>query len=357
MIILKQLFHKTAAPDAVQQFWSWFVRHESRYRLKQWSPAEFLEAAIGQLRSFDPWLKLLVSSDNGGELELIVTADGDIALFTRVHELVRAAPQVPGWRFTPLKQPMGMEQVRIEMNGEEFSRATLHFYAEESDRFPDEVALVLTHKAYRTADDELFQSGGMIYLENALGELNAATRIDRYRVGPEPADRSKLIALGKLPDYLLWREKEAGTRRGKSAPDVPRPPDRWRIIEAEDRTGRPMLAAFNRAYHDWPHKPCFPWLVAIHIQYKGRRDGLPDERQWAGLQQMEDEILALLPQTEVILLGHKTYDHLRVIYLYAIDYWNSSVALNDYRQQSGWPYDLAFYMTLDKYWQAASGFF
>jgi hypothetical protein len=354
MISLKHIFHR-ASSEQPSLFWRWFVQHESRYRLQQWSSRDFLDAAMVQLRYYDPWIKVMLGPEKDGCLELIVTADGDLAFFARVFELVKAAPTLEGWSIVALKQAIGMEKISIEINEWVFNSDTMQFYAEEDERFPDEVSLVLTHGGYSTQHDDLFQTGGMLYLESALGELDAVVTIDRYRVGPDRPDRTPLISLAKLPDYLLWREKEVSGKYEEPPPDLPH--EKWRIVEAEDAGGMPMLAAFNKAYSDWPFRPCYPWLVVIEIHFRGRKDGLPDPHQWIDLQQIEDEMMVLLSAQQVLLLGHKTYNKARIIYTYARDYLAASVLLHDYRRRSNRPYEFAFYITRDKYWQAAAGFF
>ncbi len=355
MFSWKQIFHSAKPAPAVDAFWKWFARHESCYRLEQWSPQTFLEAALVQLYAFDPCLKLLVGGQPGGPIELIVTADGDIALFVQVFELVAAAPEIEGWKFTALKQGMGMGDVRIEMDDQEFSPFTLHFYAETDERFPDEVSLVLTHPAYAKKDDDLFQSGGTIYLENALGELDTALKIDHYHVGPEPVDRSSLISMERLPAYLLWREKEAAR---PAEDEEPTPlPDLWRLLEAKDAEGRPLLATFNKGCRDWPYKYQYPWVVVVDLKYTGNEQGWPLRQQWSDMQQIEDEIVALLPWQDRIVAGRRTYDNTRLLYLYTRDYWASSVALNRYRREKEGLYDMSFFIARDRYWRAAASFF
>jgi len=60
-----------------------------------------------------------------------------------------------------------------------------------NNNYPDEVNIMLTHDGYKRMRKQ-FQAGGMIYLENGLGEINVATKIDHYEVVPAPAPEKEL---------------------------------------------------------------------------------------------------------------------------------------------------------------------
>src|SRR6476469_8232408 len=86
---------------AITMFWQWFIDNEHRFRGLEKNDSDqalsFLEELIGQMQPFNPYLKALAGPDNNGNYELIITSDGDIALFTEVEKLVAAAPPVPNW--------------------------------------------------------------------------------------------------------------------------------------------------------------------------------------------------------------------------------------------------------------------
>jgi hypothetical protein len=54
--------------------------------------------------------------------ELILTPDGVVANIVFVEELVAAAPEIPGWKFTALKPASDIQQTSIGMHGHEFSQ-------------------------------------------------------------------------------------------------------------------------------------------------------------------------------------------------------------------------------------------
>src|SRR6266700_1534411 len=153
-----QADHSHGINNAAAAFWQWFIDNEQRFRQVEKTSSEealaFLDELIGQMKPFNPWLKALAGPYSKDKLELIITADGDIALFCKVEELVQAAPPVPGWVITAHKPALGFEGIRIDMYEKEFSTDSMHFYPILHENYPDEVSIILTHTAYDKEEDK-----------------------------------------------------------------------------------------------------------------------------------------------------------------------------------------------------------
>jgi hypothetical protein len=349
-----------AMQQAATAFWQWFGENEHRFRKLEKNDSDqalsFLEELIQQMQPFDPYLKALAGPDNNGNFELIITSDGDIALFSKVEELVNAAPPVPYWVFTAHKPALGFEGISIDLYGLQFSTETTSFYPVVLDDYPDEVNIVLTHNGYTKDLDDHFQAGGMIYLENGLGEVNTATKIDNYETGPVPdADKGvEIIPISKLHEYLNWREKEF-VEKYESVPDER--PDTYHLLEAEDRDGKKMLLTVNMDCRYWDKKPAYSWLLQVNINYTGDANGFPTEEQLIALQTLEEEIFSLLPEDRTILAGNKTYDNCRNIYFYVSDYKATAVLMNRFIENKATSYEILFFIRRDKYWRIMEQYF
>ena len=346
--------------QAGNAFWRWFVENEYRFRTLQKSDADqalqFLEELIQQMQPYNPWLKALAGPYNSEGYELIITADGDIALFCKVEALIQLAPAVAHWTFTAHKPALGFEAISIDLYDVEFNAGTTSFYPVAQDNFPDEVSIVLTHADYNVEQDDHFQAGGMIYLENGLGEVNTATKIDHYETGPVPseADGVDIIPIVKLAEYLNWREKEF---IGKYESILSNKPDLFHLFEAEDKEGRLMLITVNMDCRYWEMKPAFSWLLQVNINYTGDETGFPTEAQLIDLQSLEEEMLDLLPDNGFIFAGNRTYDNCRNIYLYVNEYQMPSLLLNRYIETRSTDLEILFFIKRDKYWRAMETYF
>jgi hypothetical protein len=348
------------AQTAAATFWQWFVENEYRFRELEKNDSDqalaFLEELIQQMQPFNPWLKALAGPYNNESYELIITADGDIAMFCKVEELVNAAPVVENWVFTAHKPALGFENISIDLYGLDFSAVTTSFYPIIQDDYPDEVSIVLTHTEYNKELDDHFQAGGMIYLENGLGEVNTATKIDNYETGPLPAegDNIEIIPISKLADYLNWREKEF-IEKYESAPTEK--PDVFHLLEAEDRDGKLILVTVNMDCKYWDMKPAFSWLLQVNISYTGDEGGFPFEEQLMQLQNLEEEMVSLLPEDRSVFAGNKTYDNCRNIYFYVNEYKITSRLLNDYIESKETDFEIVFFIKRDKYWRTMEQYF
>jgi hypothetical protein len=348
--------------EAAEKFWQWFAENEARFRNYEEQDSEkthdFLDELVHELKPYNPWLKALAGGDGHGKYELIITADGDIALFPKVEQLIDAAPRIEGWKLTAHKPPLGFDQIRIDMYDKEFSPDTVNFYPLINPQCPDEVNIILTHPGYKEEEDEQFQTAGMIYLENGLGELNTAVQIDKYVVGalPPESDGLEIIPITKLNEYLNWREKEFVEKYESSGKS--RPEENYTVLEAKDNENKPMFATIDAGFKDWEYRSAFPWLMQIDINYKGDEHGLPDNTQMEELQSIEDEIVALFPSDSSILyIGHRTYDNYRSVYFYTNNYSKASNMLHQYLEKNLRKSEIVFFIKKDKYWHTMEQFY
>jgi hypothetical protein len=358
MFGLKKIFGRRKEKNSVENFWDWFKKNEHQFR-KVMSDSEkaqiFLSELIEQIKPFNPWLKALAGPYDDKRYELIITADGDIALFCKVEELVQAAPTINGWILTAHKPGIGLEKMRVDMGDREYSSDNMKFYPVQEADYPDEIKIVLTHPDYNEEEKENFQQGGIIYLENALGELNTATLIDSCEVKGIPGPDIELIPLGKLEDYLKWREKEFIEKYEKL--EAERPEDIFNVLEAQDSNGLPVLATINTGYAEWKFKAAYPWCVQVDIDYKGEENGMPDKKQLEELQEIEDQLLKELEETHLIYLGHDTHNNRRTIYAYGHEYNIVSKKIHQYLENANWDYPIVFFIRKDKYWRNMEWFF
>lgn len=361
MFGLSKIFPRKTDGDPKESFWKWFIKNEYRFKsVSNDTPkaSAFLDELLGELKPFNPWLKALAGPYDDERFELIITADGDIALFYKVEELVQAAPAIKGWLITAHKPAIGIDKMRIDMHGHQFSSDNMSFYPLNDPNYPDEISIVLVHPDYKEEDKSNFQSGGMIFLENALGELNTVTKIDKYevRATPAPGDGVELIPLIKLEDYLNWREKEFVEKYANR--DAILPAESWGVLEAKDKQGKPMFSTLNAGFKDWEYRSAYPWFVQIDVDYKGNDRGLPDKTQMQEMQHIEDAIVQKLSEiVPVLFLGHHTHDNRRSIYFHTHDYATVSKVIHHYFEIAQYEYEIAFFIKKDKYWQNMGWFY
>ena len=356
MIGNNKLIDKSAEVSPIAGFWNWFKQHNQEFKnvyTNQQKAHKFLKELIDKMGKIHPSLQALAGKYDEEKFELVITADGEIAVFAKVEEVVKAAPEFSDWIVTAHKPAIG-QGISISMYGFEFNEDNLHFYPLLDDLHPDEINIIVVHKDYTEELHEEFFTATMLYLDNALGEIKTATVIDLCDVGIAPAN-TELIPITKLDAYLNWRQKEFLEKYENLETTLPE--EEWSVIEARDNKGLPLFATINLGFEEWEYKAAYPWNIQIKLEYKGIEEGLPGEEQMADLQIMEDEIIRGLENNITIHLGHETNDNTRTIFFYTSDYLTTSKALYELIEVIDKSYKPTFTIYKDKYWQELDFYF
>ena len=193
--------------ESYDDFWKWFEGREHRFRDFIMSGGD-IDAGVFAEASPKPdqlghALFLLAGKFDDDTAELIFTPDGRIEGIVFAEELVAAAPQIAGWRFTALKPES--EGFYMTMNGHSFSEDNLTFVPNETWERPDEVDITVVHEELNDENRRAITHGCFIFLDNYLGELRFATEIDNLTfVRPSDNDGPRK-PINQLKAYLTER--------------------------------------------------------------------------------------------------------------------------------------------------------
>lgn len=188
-------------------FWRWFAGNESRFRRIDESSRDRLLAEIeSQLHAFCPELYFEVGGSSTGPCELIITAEGDVSQFSKVMELVEAAPDLEGWRVVAFKPPMGFDFTTTHA-GIRVDARELWFRPLESAKQPKALGLLIGVPGYEHSSHDEYLFAVKVALRTALGERTWAKGITHVDVGPlQGAPREKgCMQITELPRYIEWK--------------------------------------------------------------------------------------------------------------------------------------------------------
>ena len=360
MSFFNKLLKKDMPVKSYSDFWNWFVKNE-----KSFFKAISEEGDVNELFFNDLSLKLdelkegfwfLAGMYDAGTAELILTADGDLRNIAFVEDLVNEAPEIKGWRITALKPESGFDDSNIQIGELEFSKNTLHFYSNDLGDYPDEIDITITHKDL-TEEQRLDVTNGVyLFLDNALGELNAVSIIDNLNVINTVDAEADLVPIEKLKDFLIWREKEFiekydGLRHSTDE-------DSYAALEATMESGLSLLAVVNTDLLQWDSKASHPWVAVLEIEYKGIVDnGMPDENTYNLLSVIEDEVLEQLKDFDGYLnIGRQTADNMREVYFACTDFRKPSKVFYEIESKYSDRLKITFDIYKDKYWQSFDRF-
>ncbi len=362
MSILKHIFNISEPPVTSEvEFWDWFQRNERGFykaiSTNQDVEDDFLQKLAPKLNELREGYYFLAGMMNNDTAELIITADGLAKNIPFVERLIAGAPPIDGWKFTALKPALPISDVAIGIGEYKFSADNLSFHPNIDAAYPDEIDITVVCSSYNEQDKMLISNGIFIFLENYLGELNLATSVDNITMAATGDERYDLVPIGKLADYLVWRQKEFVEKY--EADEYNADNDGHTVFEAELPDGQPLLAVINTTLLEWDRKASHPWILAIEIK-PGNEEAqqlMPDEATHNTLDALEDDITAQLNHTcSCLNIGRETTANQRKIYYACRDFRQPSLATTTIAHKYAGTFDISYEMYKDKYWRSFERF-
>lgn len=361
MSFLKNIFgKKEESIKTYNDFWNWFQQNEKGFfgvvKNRKNIEKDFFNPLSAKLGELKDGYYYLTGMHDDNTVELVLTADGNTKNIVFVEELVKAAPTLPGWKFTALKPALEIENVSIEMAGYQFNSENLSFYANEIPRYPDEIDITIVHKSYTEENKAPIVNGTYIFLDNYLGELTFVNNIDHLTIIGKEAAQKELIPVAKLKDFLTWRQKEfiekyEGVRYNTEN-------DSYSILEAELENGHHLIAVVNTELLNWDSKASHPWTAVLTFKYDGRKNnGMPDEHDYALLGTIEEEMMQELKDIDGFLnIGRQTAKGEREVYFACKDFRKPSKVFFETQQKYKKNFEIEYDIYKDKYWQTFERF-
>lgn len=356
--MFKNFFKSNNEPiQTFQQFWDWFKKHERLFYIAVKLQCDiehiFFNKLAPKLNELKEGIYFLTGMCDKETAELILTPDGVIKNINFVEELIRAAPKIDGWKFTALKPA---SETSIEMAGFKFNSENISFYSNDDSNAPDQIDLSIVHNDLTENNRAAITNGTFIFLDNFLGELNVVTLIDHINVIGKKDTTAELVAIAKLKDFLVWREKEFLEKYEDTWTNTEN--DNYALLKAELENGNILIATINTALLNWESKASHPWITTIEIKYDGsKNNGMPDNATSELLIAIEDDILDYLKCTNGCLnIGHQTAENVREIYFACKDFRKPSNVLYQIKQKYKTQINLDYHIYKDKYWKSFTRF-
>jgi len=192
--------------DTISAFWSLFRERANDLAVARSADSAVYEQLLGQLQKIDRGLYMEFCSDPG-ECELIVTADGNQALFTLARTVVAAAPAIDGWKIRALKPKLGCpetacwEGLTLRIDGIVFDPL--------DGNGSEDLGLRIFVPGIEAEDVENAHSAVLRALDHSLGEEYLAQSVQFTELRPLPADAATddYIPLRDLEKFIEWRKR------------------------------------------------------------------------------------------------------------------------------------------------------
>lgn len=163
--------------ESIRAFWDWFCRNSEQLRQVRSADADIFCELDCRIKRVDPNIGVEIGgSVYVEELELVLTAYGDVDRFELVDRIAAASPQATGWRVRALKPPV-LDELTAVFESQEVSTADI-WVKPISDLGSQELIHVLV--AIPQSEDEFNENrklAALLAIESFLGERIYALRV------------------------------------------------------------------------------------------------------------------------------------------------------------------------------------
>jgi len=365
MKFLNKLFGKKEEPIkkeikklTISEFWNWFDDNQIRFlkavKSQKNIQFEFVTPVFNKLNQIKEGAFLLTGMMDDNNAELVLTAEGNLRAFPYINELIDSAPKLENWKFTAFKPPMDFPDFGINMGPKSFTTENIFFYPENESDYPDEISIKLIYSDEYTNDEsELIENGTFIFVENYLGEVKTATKIDRLSVEHNVNSDKELNPISKLNEYINWREKEFIEKYE----GVFLNSDESNYSSLEwDKGDKAIVGIVNSDIIKWDKKASHPWVIVITITFdEHENNGMPNPEALQTYYQFEDKLRELLPDKDgYIHVAQTTGLGKREIYYATKDFMKPIQILEETKSETNFEYNVEVFK--DKYWKSMNHF-
>ena len=193
--------------DPVESFWKWFKANEKRLRKFEADPDKYLNELLEQAKKMKPGLAIELEPPQNGIIHMTVSADGNEDLFELVQQVIGKAPAIKGWKFVAFRQRMTPEQltgIKLKAQNHELDPEQMKFFPIISG---DTLDLIIYAKGISEENYNQVAYGGLLLLDNILGEYDAVTKVRNYDFHDMPAAKEELEGLLPLLELAAYVDR------------------------------------------------------------------------------------------------------------------------------------------------------
>jgi hypothetical protein len=198
--------------NKIENFWIWFTENNKKFLfLNQIDSREIkdklLDEFLIELHKFCDKLYFEIGGHpEENNVELIISAEGNVDYFDMVEKLVNSAPKLKDWQIIAFKPPMG-KGFKTNYQGKEFDPSKIIFIPLNHEDDPKLVGLQVCYPDYSDEERDIFINGTYIAIDTLIGEKSTALDINYLEVVRTP-DNIKDYDFGHLEDIKEYIEEK-----------------------------------------------------------------------------------------------------------------------------------------------------
>ena len=207
------LFGCLQKKSSEEKFWDWFSDHSQKISavedLSDMRLHKLLDPLSKHLNDYCDGLVFEIGYDKETKIfELVISADGNKALFPNVEHLVDAAPPINQWKITAFRQPKGGSYA-VKYNGCDFDADNVFFIPVNNTENLLPIDIEVVYPNYEEENRNTFLGGTFLLLDALLGEKSTELDIAYINVSKQPDNMGDYNAypLSALKSYIDSRKK------------------------------------------------------------------------------------------------------------------------------------------------------
>jgi len=193
--------------NSIEKFWTWFKENEKRLRNFEENPDKYITEVFTQAKKIKPGLAIEFEPPKNGVINMTVSANGVRDLFTIVQNIIDRSPTIYGWKFIAFRQRMNPEQVKgmkLKVENHELDPGKMKFSPMADG---DTLDLIIYTKGVTEENFNQIAYGGLLLIDNILGEYDCVTKIRNYDFHEMPTNKDELDNLLPLLDLSTYVDK------------------------------------------------------------------------------------------------------------------------------------------------------
>ena len=197
---------------SITKFWNWFIKKNKAYTflndVDEDDKERLMDELLEQLHQYSENLYFEIGGMPGEDVELIITATGNLEYFDEVETLVNNAPKIPGWRFISFK-PATPDNFTSNWEGLNLNTEDIWFGTLTNKKQPGFGIRVYLKNYDSIKDDERLEPLVYTILETIVGEKSFAVDLEYIDTDLQPNNPEKkaLYPIIDLPEHIrLYKE-------------------------------------------------------------------------------------------------------------------------------------------------------
>lgn len=313
---------KASELSPITDFWRWWEKEGEREltgAIGSGNYGDLPHRISAKVWAIHPELQWETGKGKSAKHALCVTAAGVAELRTVAERWRRASPKpTTMWEYAAARQPnesassavLDLTDAKIELR-----LARVVILMDEQRQVLD---VAVFHPEFRKAGANASRQATFLLLDWLLGEDDVERWLGAIdTISDEPAESIPIDELRDIVGLMAAQHVE----------------QHWVVTESTTALGARRIVTARRPAR-WIDHPLLDLHTEIRLRYVGRRDdGLPTVESLEILREYEDSLAAALG-SRGMLLGHETYEGLRVLHFYSdAEDQNARDILDSFRDQ------------------------